>query len=547
MLVLLVVCLAVGVLADSPRVETAFGPVEGFEYKLKDGRNVNVFLGIPPACHAHHFGTAQQLEPPGTHFHEDCLFMNVIAPAEKSSDPNGYPVLVFIYGGGFEVGSANSYGFKNISENFVSQGVVFVTFNYRLALLGFFSTGDNVAPGNIGLWDQTLALQFIKDTISRFGGDSNRVTLSGESAGAASVSALSYSPHSNHLFKQVIIMSGSLHSPWVTHPGVVSESLKVAEILGCKEGSAEIKRCLKTKTIEQIYSAIYENGPAREGIFGIKFNPRMDGDFLPGDLPTMLRNSPMIPTITGITDAEGASLVIDESFKTMALAAVPRANWSTFLAEDMKKYIRKNVVGENHGEAGEFLVKLLEEFYVERPKENGIEMTARDYLNRLSQLIGDLWSNTAPYQEAQAKAIHGSPVYLYIENYHNPTIAETLQLPVRGAFHGNEILYLFGSSYEAALGFNENDWEFQKDLLEGFISFTKTGKPTVRGKPWEAITENQPDRFMSFTPNSEMKTGYMKESNEFWLNEICKKVDAEVIKKRLLPCPNRIMIHHTEL
>lgn len=104
--------------------------------------------------------------------------------------------MVFIYGGGLAVGSSNEYGQEGVINWMVPKGIVMVTFNYRVGPWGFFSTGDSNAPGNYGFWDQTLALQWVKDNIDRFGGDPNKVTVFGESAGAISTSFLALSPHS---------------------------------------------------------------------------------------------------------------------------------------------------------------------------------------------------------------------------------------------------------------------------------------------------------------------------------------------------------------
>jgi hypothetical protein len=122
-------------------------------------------------------------------------------------------VLVLIHGGGFEMGSSLEFAnFTDIGANFVRHGIVVVSIQYRLGQLGklswearqleckngsgFASTGDSVLPGNLGLWDQVAALQFIQDNIASFGGNPRQVTLLGQSAGSASVSALGLSPHS---------------------------------------------------------------------------------------------------------------------------------------------------------------------------------------------------------------------------------------------------------------------------------------------------------------------------------------------------------------
>ncbi|KJH44223.1 hypothetical protein DICVIV_09734 [Dictyocaulus viviparus] len=126
--------------------------------------------------------------------------------------------MVYVHGGGFLIDSAVKYGdreefspeyFKDMNlflllpfklclrEKYLCcHGVVVVTIQYRLGLLGFFSSGDEVCAGNLGLWDMTMALRWVQDNIKAFGGDPNRVTVVGQSAGGASVDMLAISPHS---------------------------------------------------------------------------------------------------------------------------------------------------------------------------------------------------------------------------------------------------------------------------------------------------------------------------------------------------------------
>ena len=94
------------------------------------------------------------------HISEDCLYLNVFAPPQFTNDT--YPVVVYIHGGGFQSGSSSDYPQDAILNNFVSRKIIFISLNYRLGPLGFLSTGDEVLPGNFGLWDQILALQWVK-------------------------------------------------------------------------------------------------------------------------------------------------------------------------------------------------------------------------------------------------------------------------------------------------------------------------------------------------------------------------------------------------
>ncbi|GMS90534.1 hypothetical protein PENTCL1PPCAC_12709, partial [Pristionchus entomophagus] len=148
---------------------------------------------------------------------EDSLYLNVFSPVWEAPK-EGFPVMVFIHGGGFANGEASAYGDIGICENVVTRGIVFVTMQYRLGYLGFLSTGDAVCPGNLGLWDQVEALKWIQLNIGAFGGDNNNVTLLGQSAGAASVDLLHLSPHSTGLFHKAICMAGTAECRWTMHP-----------------------------------------------------------------------------------------------------------------------------------------------------------------------------------------------------------------------------------------------------------------------------------------------------------------------------------------
>lgn len=122
--------------------------------------------------------------------------------------------MVWIHGGSYVQGSASQTPAPGIVKNLVSRNVLVVTFNYRLDILGFFSTGNPNWPDNFGLLDQIKALTWVQNEIRSFGGDPLNVTIFGYSAGASSVSAHMYSPLSKNLFSKAIIQSGSSLAPW---------------------------------------------------------------------------------------------------------------------------------------------------------------------------------------------------------------------------------------------------------------------------------------------------------------------------------------------
>ena len=133
---------------------------------------------------------------------EDCLFANVWTPT-LSTGAN-LPVMVSIHSGGFTIGTAT----ENDSQLLALRDVVVVTFNYRVGVFGFLAADTPDAPGNAGLWDQVLAIEWTRDYIKQFGGNPNDITLFGESSGAMSVSMHVLMNQTNGLFSKAIIQSG---------------------------------------------------------------------------------------------------------------------------------------------------------------------------------------------------------------------------------------------------------------------------------------------------------------------------------------------------
>jgi cholinesterase/neuroligin len=148
-----------------------------------------------------------------TSYSEDCLYLNIYAP-KKPEQGEKLAVMVWFHGGGFIVGSADIYPADHLA---VYGDVVVVTVNYRLTVFGFLSTGDEHAPGNYGLWDQRMALDWVNKNIEGFGGDPARVTIFGESAGAASVIYQGLYPDNRGLFQRVVAQSGSAGSWWASN------------------------------------------------------------------------------------------------------------------------------------------------------------------------------------------------------------------------------------------------------------------------------------------------------------------------------------------
>ena len=180
---------------------------------------------------------------------EDCLYLNIYTPARGGS-VGLLPVMVWIHGGGYFLGSGSTYNGTRLARQ---GGVVVVTINYRLGVFGFLSTEDSAMPGNYGLLDQIEALKWVRDNIANFGGDPNSVTIFGESAGSSSVSLLIISPLAKGLFHRAIMESGVSLAPWGhVHPTQRLSPVYGARMIGKENGcdhvfgqSDSFLRCLR--------------------------------------------------------------------------------------------------------------------------------------------------------------------------------------------------------------------------------------------------------------------------------------------------------------
>jgi para-nitrobenzyl esterase len=206
---------------------------------------------------------------------EDCLYLNLWMPAVPATPK--LPVMVWIYGGGFVAGATSEP--RQDGGNLSKKGVLVVSMNYRLGIFGFFShpelareSGHN-ASGNYGLMDQLAALQWVHDNIAVFGGDPDNVTIFGESAGSFSVSALMASPLARGLFKRAIGESGAFFGN--TLPARPLAETEKADVEFAKSAlGTDSLEALRAKPAEEVLQAAAKRGAPR-------FTPNIDGYYLP--------------------------------------------------------------------------------------------------------------------------------------------------------------------------------------------------------------------------------------------------------------------------
>ncbi|XP_049780394.1 juvenile hormone esterase-like [Schistocerca cancellata] len=241
---------------------------------------------------------------------EDCLYLNVYT----HKDANKVPVLVWLHGGGFHAGDGGVE--ENGPEYLMDQNLVLVTLNHRLGVLGFLSTGDAELPGNYGLKDQVMALQWVQRNVAEFGGDPSRVTLYGAGSGAACAQYHMLSPLSAGLFHRVIAQSGSVLNPWALQRKPIRNAQKLAQLVGCSswETSLQVRHCLSAAPAEQLVRTLY-HFPHWAVRFPIPWAPVVEapGDrkaFLLGEPENLLRDGRVnyVPLIAGSSLEEHAAL-----------------------------------------------------------------------------------------------------------------------------------------------------------------------------------------------------------------------------------------------
>uniref|UniRef100_A0A7E4V939 Carboxylic ester hydrolase n=1 Tax=Panagrellus redivivus TaxID=6233 RepID=A0A7E4V939_PANRE len=392
---------------DTPTVtvDTKYGSVEGFKVE-KPEYSANIFVGIPFAAKPIgelRFEKPEAVEPwKGTlnakkwpiactpqvneliqffgNVSEDCLYLNIFAPSTPPPENGLYPVAVWIHGGGFSFGDTQSYGYEGFVKNYVNRGIIVVTIQYRLGPFGWFSLGDHIAPGNLGLWDQRQALLFLHDVLKDFGGDKNKITVLGHSAGATSTSLLAVSPHSRDLFAQAYQLSGSTFLEWGNSPSVANISKYLTELLDCPKTTCPItlKNCIKNKPVEEILQASDKIGVSRNAINTMFYQPYYQTDWITNDYHKELAKTKPKPTLIGLTSIESylTTVYIEDSLASMFNFnhGIPKEKHATFTKQDLingvnKKFARLSDFGQYAEEAAKDII----EFYAEGASEEDLK------------------------------------------------------------------------------------------------------------------------------------------------------------------------------
>lgn len=401
---------------------------------------------------------------------EDCLYLNVWTPAKSASSKT--PVLVWIYGGGFNGGATSIPTYSG--EVLARKGVVLVSIAYRLGPIGFLAhpalsaESPEHVSGNYGLLDMIAGLQWIQKNIAKFGGDPNKVTIFGESAGGIAVSMLCASPLAKGLFQGAISESGGSfgHYRSAGQPGENMRPLADAErsgqILAANAGAADIAE-LRGMPAEKIMAAT-------RGVRGMAW-PIVDGYVIPDDQYNLYSAGKFndTPILVGYNSDEGASF------------SPPRTS-REFIENTRKRY-------------GKFAESLLSAY---PPGDGKPPKTARD-LQRDAAFGWHTWLWARLQSEkGQGKA------YLYCFDQHPDYPADSPRAGY-GAPHGREVPYVFGHLNELR---NEQptaaDHVISDAMVTYWTNFAKYGNPNGKGVPnWPVFSDQNPSvMYFAGTPHT---------------------------------------------
>jgi para-nitrobenzyl esterase len=452
--------------ADAVTVKTQQGKVQG--KTINDGK-VKAFLGLPYAAPPVGELRWKAPEPPakwkgvrdagkfGAHCaqgrvfddmvfqdagpSEDCLFLNVYAPAD-SSQKSKLPVMFWIHGGGYSGGASSEP--RHNGDFLPLKGVVLVTINYRLGVFGFLATTElaregNGVAGNYAMLDMVAALQWVKQNINKFGGDPDNVTIFGESAGSFAVSTLMASPITKGLFQKAIGESGGAFSAVLPTDALASRLNKDDQwVAGLGVTSLADLRALPT---DKILAA----AKGQKGGFPLD----LDGRFLTATVPETYAQGKQahLPLLAGWNRDENSSLA----------NGMTAEKWKGMAAELFKD------------RAAEFLT-----LYPGSTDEQAID--SADAYGSDAFIAFGTWKWLEAHRQTGA-----SPVYRYHfelralpSKYHSGSFA----------FHSDDIEYVFGTlDTRPGETVRPEDRQLSDEMMSYWTNFAKTGDPNGTGLP----------------------------------------------------------------
>jgi para-nitrobenzyl esterase len=423
---------------------------------------------------------------------EDCLYLNVWTPAKTGKEK--LPVLVYFYGGGFAAGDGSEPRYDG--ESMAAKGIVSLTVNYRLGVFGFFvhpdltkASGRNAA-GNWALLDQNAALRWVRENIAVFGGDPQRVTIAGESAGSVAVSAHMASPLSKDLIAGAIGESGSILGTLPAVPLAEAEErgAKFLTAVGVKGVAA-----LRAMPADQLLAAASKQGMPQ-------FSTVVDGYFLPEPPAATFAAGKQanVPLMAGWNSEEMGAFVVlrrDQPTKENFEKAIDRlygpdakavlAQWTPTTGEDV------NAVATELATARFIAYSTWK--WIDECATTGHKPVYRYYYSRPRPAMRPEMGNaTAGLAGGVIRGAGTAPA----------------MPPPSGAVHSAEIEYAMGNlATNNVYAWTPDDHKVSQTMQEYFANFIKTGNPNG-GKlaNWPAVKPGQPANYLHIDVETKAET-----------------------------------------
>ncbi|XP_058066220.1 esterase B1-like [Anopheles bellator] len=412
---------------------------------------------------------------------EDGLFLNIYTPKlGKSDDPSPVPVMVFIHGGGLIGGHGDSSLY--LPNYLVQQGVLVVTLNYRLGVLGFLCLPDAGVEGNAGLKDQRMALQWVSENIAQFGGDPHNVTLFGASSGAIAVNFHCLSGESKRYFHKAILQSGSIYTEFSFQDQPEQKARELARLLGhSPQTDAEVYEVLRNAPAKKLFElqplVLTEREKKVEKLFQIPFLPvieRLDSrDAIVTRHPSEILGEPDaigIPIILGYNERDGMMVLID-AIKTLA----------SYNAEP-ERFIPRTVAIDYFSQDARALGEEIREFYF------GPKSVSRDTLVQLTDVFTDKY--LLAYRmtvELWARYQRKTKFFGYrfaFDGLLNKGKAIMSLRTMKGAAHIDEVYYLFSSPLlRTEVPETDKSYELRNTMVALWTNFAKYSDPTPAACP----------------------------------------------------------------
>jgi para-nitrobenzyl esterase len=478
---------------NTPAIATESGPVMGIASAL-----INEYLGIPYAAppvgalrwtppqsfgrwqgvlQATQFGSECPQDGGGD---ENCLFLNVYAPNVQTGQDrhNGLPVMVWIHGGGLTSGVSSDFDPTPLMQ---AGGVIVVTINYRLGILGFFAhpaiDGEGHLAGNYGLMDQQFALGWVQRNIGAFGGDATRVTIFGESAGGLSVYSQLASPLAAGLFSGAIAQSGAYAGFAKYRPNIlplavaettgnpfVEAGTHFASRVGCSSQTAD---CLRGLDAAPLVAAEPQPYPFIDGAL---LTQQPGQAFASG-------NFNRVPVITGTNHDEYRFFVARDFNINTPNGPVTAAKYVADLGMLFGPPLVSAVLGE-----------------YPQPPSSPVSAAPLEFASAGTDGIF-----ACPARRAMESLSNYVTVYAYeFDDESAPSPFPPLPYSL-GAYHGSDVQYFFNRMGVAA-PFTQDQQKLSQAMVSYWTQFAKTGNPNSAGRPVWSPYDASTDLRQSFVP-----------------------------------------------